>query len=59
MSGIDASCARTARGFSLIEVLVAMAIFARSALQTTALFLFILLSYQLGWIHPTGLPLKS
>jgi len=22
-----------------------------------ALFLFILLSYQLGWIHPTGLPL--
>lgn len=24
-----------------------------------ALFLFILLSYQLGWIQPTGLPLKQ
>ncbi|KGM41932.1 membrane protein [Aquabacterium sp. NJ1] len=23
-----------------------------------ALFLFILLSYKLGWIHPTGVPLK-
>ncbi|TAK87869.1 MAG: DUF2909 domain-containing protein [Aquabacterium sp.] len=23
-----------------------------------ALFLFILLSYKMGWIHPTGVPLK-
>jgi hypothetical protein len=23
-----------------------------------ALFLFILLSYKLGWIHPTGIPLR-
>ncbi len=23
---------------------------------SVALFLFVLLSYQLGWIHPTGLP---
>lgn len=23
-----------------------------------ALFLFILLAYKLGWIHPTGIPLK-
>lgn len=23
-----------------------------------ALFLFILLSYQMGWIHPTGVPLS-
>lgn len=23
-----------------------------------ALFLFILLGYKLGWIHPTGVPLK-
>ncbi|MBI5925239.1 MAG: DUF2909 domain-containing protein [Aquabacterium sp.] len=23
-----------------------------------ALFLFILLSYKMGWIHPTGIPLK-
>lgn len=23
-----------------------------------ALFLFILLSYKLGWIHPTGVPLN-
>jgi uncharacterized membrane protein YozB (DUF420 family) len=25
---------------------------------SVALFLGILLAYQLGWIHPTGLPLK-
>ncbi|MGE5451262.1 MAG: twin transmembrane helix small protein [Acidobacteriota bacterium] len=24
-----------------------------------ALFLFILISYKLGWIHPTGVPLGS
>lgn len=24
---------------------------------SVALFLFILLSYKLGWIHPTGVPL--
>ncbi|MDE2121125.1 MAG: twin transmembrane helix small protein [Betaproteobacteria bacterium] len=23
------------------------------------LFLFILLSYRMGWIHPTGIPLNS
>lgn len=26
---------------------------------SVALFLIILLSWKLGWIHPTGLPLKS
>lgn len=26
---------------------------------SVALFLFILLSYQMGWIQPTGLPLNS
>lgn len=25
---------------------------------SVALFLGVLLAYQLGWIHPTGLPLK-
>ena len=24
-----------------------------------ALFLFILLSYKLGWIHPTGIPMRQ
>ena len=24
-----------------------------------ALFLFILLSYKLGWIHPTGIPVSA
>lgn len=24
-----------------------------------ALFLFVLLSYKLGWIHPTGVPLEQ
>ena len=26
---------------------------------SVALFLIILLSWKMGWIHPTGLPLKS
>ncbi len=26
---------------------------------SVALFLFILLSYRMGWIHPTGIPVGS
>lgn len=26
---------------------------------SVALFLFILLSYKMGWIHPTGIPLST
>ncbi|MCE4554916.1 DUF2909 domain-containing protein [Pelomonas cellulosilytica] len=36
---------------------MARALALRVALSV-ALFLFILLSWQMGWIHPTGLPLK-
>jgi hypothetical protein len=37
---------------------MARALAVRVALSV-ALFLIILLSWKLGWIHPTGLPLKS
>jgi len=37
---------------------MARALALRVGLSVT-LFLLILLAYRLGWIHPTGLPLKN
>lgn len=49
---------RKGRGTDKRNASMARALAVRVGLSV-ALFLIILLSWKLGWIHPTGLPLKS